>query len=99
MEEFYKEMKGFDSLFEQKLNMAKKEGKVLRYIASLKEGKASVSLKAVDSSHPFFPLKANDNIVAFSSKYYSTRPLVIQGPGAGAEVTACGVFADILKSV
>ncbi|MCK9628284.1 MAG: bifunctional aspartate kinase/homoserine dehydrogenase I [Bacteroidales bacterium] len=99
VEEFYKEMKGFDSLFEQKLNMAKNEGKVLRYIASLKEGKASVSLKAVDSSHPFFPLKANDNIVAFSSKYYSTRPLVIQGPGAGAEVTACGVFADILKSV
>ena len=99
VDEFYREMKGYDSSFEEKLNSARRDGKVLRYIASLKEGKASVSLKAVDSSHPFFPLKANDNIVAFSSKYYSTRPLVIQGPGAGAEVTACGVFADILKSV
>lgn len=99
VEDFYKEMKRYDSVFEQKLNAAKREGKVLRYIASLKEGKASVSLKAVDASHPFFSLKANDNIVALKSKYYSTRPLVIQGPGAGAEVTACGVFADILKSV
>ncbi len=99
VEDFYKEMKRYDSEFEQKLNIANREGNVLRYIASLKEGKASVSLKAVDASHPFFSLKANDNIVALKSKYYSTRPLVIQGPGAGAEVTACGVFADILKSV
>ncbi len=99
VDEFYREMKGYDSLFEEKLNSARKEGKVLRYIASLKEGKASISLKAVDNAHPFFSLKANDNIVALESKYYSTRPLVIQGPGAGADVTACGVFADILKCV
>lgn len=99
VDEFYREMKGYDSSFEEKLNSARRDGKVLRYIASLKDGKASVSLKAVESTHPFFSLKANDNIVAFSSKYYSTRPLVIQGPGAGAEVTACGVFADILKCV
>lgn len=99
VDEFYREMKGYDSSFEEKLNSARRDGKVLRYIACLKEGKAEVSLKAVESTHPFFSLKANDNIVAFSSKYYSTRPLVIQGPGAGAEVTACGVFADILKSV
>ena len=99
VDEFYREMKRYDSSFEEKLNSARRDGKVLRYIASLKDGKASVSLKAVESTHPFFSLKANDNIVAFSSKYYSTRPLVIQGPGAGAEVTACGVFADILKCV
>jgi len=99
VDEFYREMKGYDSSFEEKLNSARREGKVLRYIASLKEGKASISLKAVDNTHPFFSLKANDNIVALESKYYSTRPLVIQGPGAGAEVTACGVFADILKCV
>jgi aspartokinase/homoserine dehydrogenase 1 len=99
VDEFYREMKGYDSLFEDKLNSARRDGKVLRYIASLKEGKASISLKAVDNSHPFFSLKANDNIVALESKYYITRPLVIQGPGAGAEVTACGVFADILKCV
>lgn len=99
VDEFYREMKGYDSSFEEKLNSARRDGKVLRYIASLKEGKASILLKAVDNTHPFFSLKANDNIVALESKYYSTRPLVIQGPGAGAEVTACGVFADILKCV
>ena len=95
--DFFKELKEFDNKYLQRQKEARSAGKVLRYIARYENGKAVVSLQAVDSSHPFFPLQANDNIIAFKSAYYNNRPLVVQGPGAGAEVTAGGVFADILK--
>ena len=87
-----------DNFYEEKVNAAEKNGEVLRYIATIENGKAEVSLKAVPSTHSFYNLTENDNIVAFTTKRYSQTPLVIRGPGAGAEVTAAGVFRDILQA-
>ena len=72
--------------------------KGLRYIATLNKGKATVALQAVDENHPFYALYGNDNVIAFFTNRYKKSPLIIQGPGAGAEVTAAGVFADILRT-
>ena len=79
------------------LNKTKKNGKVLRYIASLENGKTSVSLHEIDSEHPFYSLSGSDNIISYTTQRYQDRPLVVKGPGAGAEVTAAGVFADIIR--
>jgi bifunctional aspartokinase / homoserine dehydrogenase 1 len=95
-EEFFTLLKENADYFQEKLDLAKSEGKKLCYIASLENNKAVISLEAVDSNHPFYSLSGSDNIISISSKRYSQRPLVIKGPGAGAEVTAAGVFADIL---
>ena len=76
---------------------AENEGKVLRMIAKLDNGHASIGLEAVDSSHPFYGLSGSDNMIVFTTKRYEERPLVVRGPGAGAEVTAAGVFAEIIK--
>jgi aspartokinase/homoserine dehydrogenase 1 len=73
-------------------------GKVLRYVARLDQGGgASVGLAEVDRDHAFAHLRLTDNIVQFSSQRYASNPLVVQGPGAGPEVTAAGVFADLLR--
>lgn len=93
--------------YDEKMRLLQKQAqeahKVLRFVGSIqiKDGQASVSveLKQFDRSHPFAALQANDNMIAFTTKRYSNRPLVIQGPGAGAEVTASGVFADLLHVV
>lgn len=54
-------------------------------------------MKAVDANHPFYSMQGSDNIISFTTDRYKDRPLVVKGPGAGAEVTAAGVFADIIK--
>ena len=69
---------------------------MLRYIAALDKGKATLKLTVVNADHPFYSLSGADNIVSFVTERYNSRPLVIKGPGAGAEVTASGVFADIM---
>ena len=76
---------------------AAKEGKVLRMIATLEGEKASVGIQAVGSENPFYGLSGSDNMIVFTTDRYSERPLVVRGPGAGAEVTAAGVFAEIIK--
>lgn len=95
--DFFKTLEAENAYFEAKLDKAASEGKVLRFIASLENGKASVTLKEVDAQHPFYSLSGSDNIISFTTKRYNERPLVVKGPGAGAEVTAAGVFADIIK--
>ncbi len=90
-------MKKFDAEWKARLEAAKKKGHVLRYVAHIEKKKASVSLREVDSSHPFYSMAGTDNIIAFTTKRYSNTPLVIKGPGAGAAVTAAGVLADIFK--
>ena len=72
-------------------------GHVLRYVGTLDRGKASAGLKEFPRSHPIASAKGSDNVIAFTTKRYSRTPLVVQGPGAGADVTAMGVFSDILK--
>jgi len=76
---------------------AESMGKCLRYIAKLENGKASVLLQVVGDDHPFHSLSGSDNIVAIYTERYCDNPLVIKGSGAGAEVTAGGVFADIIR--
>ena len=95
---FFREMEKADDQFELKRINAEKHGKVLRMIARLDQGKASIGLEAVDQSHPFYFLDGSDNMIVFTTKRYRDRPLVIRGPGAGAEVTAAGVFAEIITA-
>ena len=97
--EFYYKLKSVDSFFEKKRTDAKSENKKLRYIAEFSNGKAKIKLNSVDNTNPFYGITANDNMIVLTTKYYNERPLIIQGPGAGAVVTAAGVFADIKKIV
>ncbi|MHA6247978.1 bifunctional aspartate kinase/homoserine dehydrogenase I [Pontibacter sp. CAU 1760] len=95
--EFYAELKAAEGYFRSMKDTAESQGKVLRYIGTLDEGKASISLQMVDESHPFYTLSGSDNIISFTTDRYKERPMVVKGPGAGAEVTAAGVFADIVN--
>jgi aspartokinase/homoserine dehydrogenase 1 len=97
VEGFYKELQNYNEFFENLKKEADSKGKVLRYIGMLGEGKVSISLQMVDESHPFYMLSGSDNIISFTTERYKERPLVVKGPGAGAEVTAAGVFADIVN--
>lgn len=97
IDDFYEELKKSDSYFNKLKEKAENENKVLRYIGKLEDGKASVNLEFVDASHPFYNLTGSDNIISFTTERYKFNPLVIKGPGAGAEVTAAGVFADLIN--
>jgi bifunctional aspartokinase / homoserine dehydrogenase 1 len=97
VDEFFVELKKADGYFAQLLETATQEGKVLRMVASLENGQARIGLQSVDASHPFYQLSGSDNMIVFTSQRYKERPLVVRGPGAGAEVTAAGVFSEIIK--
>ena len=97
IEEFFSKLSTHNSDYSEKLAKAKSAGKKLCYIAKIENGEASVKLETVDSAHPFSALSGSDNIISFTSTRYLERPLVIKGPGAGAEVTAAGVFADVIR--
>ncbi|MGK7394969.1 MAG: bifunctional aspartate kinase/homoserine dehydrogenase I [Candidatus Cyclobacteriaceae bacterium M3_2C_046] len=97
VEEFFDELENNNQAFEQKRQEAEQQNQVLRYIAKLENNQVQVSLVAVDQQHPFYGLSGSDNIVSFTTARYKERPLVVKGPGAGAEVTAAGVFADIIS--
>lgn len=93
VEEFFQKLKTHDQKFKKLLE----PGKKLRYIAKLEGNKISVSLEKVEQSHPFYNLTGSDNIISYNTNFYNNCPLVIKGPGAGAEVTAAGVLADIVR--
>lgn len=97
VEDFLKELEKYDNRFEEKRKRAEEKGKVLRYIARYEDNKARISLEEVNVNHPFYFLEWSDNIIAFTTERYKETPLVIKGAGAGAEVTASGVLADIVK--
>ena len=97
VDEFLQRIAAHDASFEQRRRDAAAQGKKLRYMAVLENGSARVGLSAVDDSHPFSNLKGSDNIILLTTQRYLDRPMVIRGPGAGAEVTAAGVFADIIR--
>ncbi|PWJ44977.1 bifunctional aspartate kinase/homoserine dehydrogenase I [Sediminitomix flava] len=97
VDDFYAELESNADFFENRREQAANEGKVLRFIATLENGQASVNLEAVDQSHPFYHLSGSDNMIAFTTKRYLNEPLIIKGPGAGAEVTAAGVFAEVIS--
>ncbi|MCE1200542.1 MAG: bifunctional aspartate kinase/homoserine dehydrogenase I [Bacteroidia bacterium] len=94
---FYQELEKAEAHFSGMLHQAALQGKKLRYVGLIAGGKASISLQMVDSQHPFFNMEGSDNIIAFTTDRYHSNPLVVKGPGAGAGVTAAGVFADVLR--
>ena len=97
VEDFYRQLKASASYFNELKTKAENEGKVLRYIGKLEDGNVEISLQMVDENHPFYMLSGSDNIISFTTDRYSERPMVVKGPGAGAEVTAAGVFADLIN--
>lgn len=93
---FFEALEQSDSYFEEMRVQAAAAGKVLRFVAKLEDGKAAIVLQQFDTSHPFYFLSGSDNMVVFTTERYRERPLVVRGPGAGAEVTAAGVFAEVI---
>jgi len=97
VEEFYLELKNAASFFNDLKEKAKLENKAIRYIGKMEDGKVSIALELVGEEHPFYNLSGSDNIISFTTERYKDRPLVVKGPGAGSEVTAGGVFADLVN--
>ncbi|MEX1011748.1 MAG: bifunctional aspartate kinase/homoserine dehydrogenase I [Balneolaceae bacterium] len=97
VEQFFEVLKEFDGEFSELLNSAADQGKKLCYIARFEGGKASVKLEEIDRDHPFYGLAGSDNIFALYTDHYLETPMVVKGPGAGANVTAGGIVADILR--
>jgi len=94
---FFATLKDKNDYFVGLIEKAKSEDKVLRFIASMENGKAKISLQAVGIDNPFYSLQMSDNMIVFTTKRYNDRPLIVRGPGAGAEVTAGGVFSDVIS--
>ncbi|WP_223581096.1 bifunctional aspartate kinase/homoserine dehydrogenase I [Sphingobacterium sp. GVS05A] len=97
VDSFYAELQKENAYFEDMKARAARENKVIRYIGKLENGKVSIAIQFVDENHPFYALSGSDNIISFTTERYKERPLVVKGPGAGAEVTAAGVFADLVN--
>ncbi|HVF17722.1 MAG TPA: bifunctional aspartate kinase/homoserine dehydrogenase I [Steroidobacteraceae bacterium] len=98
-QEFLDRLPEFDAPMGERLKAARSRNRVLRYVGALDaaSGKASVGLMELDRSHTFANINLTDNVVRFKTRRYNENPLVVQGPGAGPEVTAGGVFADLLR--
>jgi aspartokinase/homoserine dehydrogenase 1 len=97
VEQFFKALEKHDAAFEKLRAEATARKEKLRYMAVLKDGKVKVELGSVNEQHPFYSLSGSDNIILLTTERYHERPMVIRGPGAGAAVTAAGVFADIIR--
>jgi aspartokinase/homoserine dehydrogenase 1 len=99
VKDFYACMEKNEEHFKEIFEDANNAGKKLKFVASYENGKAKVGLQQIDSSHDFYHLYGKDNVVLFYTHRYTEQPLVVKGAGAGAEVTASGVFADIIRAV
>jgi len=97
VDDFWKNLPALDADFEVRRKQIEAEGKRWRFVATLEGGKTSVALKAVDRNHPFYNLEGSNNIVLLTTERYKEYPMLIQGYGAGASVTAAGVFANIMS--
>ena len=98
VEDFYRSMETHEAHFKKLYDEAAAAGKKLKFVATYENGKASVGLQHIDPQHDFYHLYGKDNIVLFYTDRYIDQPLVIKGAGAGAAVTASGVFADIIRA-
>jgi aspartokinase/homoserine dehydrogenase 1 len=98
VEDFYAAMITEEAHFKKLYQAAAKDGKILKFVAKYENGKASVGLQHIDPKHDLYHLYGKDNVVLFYTDRYSEQPLVIKGAGAGAEVTASGVFAYIFRA-
>jgi bifunctional aspartokinase / homoserine dehydrogenase 1 len=97
VEKFFTQLEKHDAAFEKLRAETALRKEKLRYKAILDDGKVKVELGAVNDQHPFYSLSGSDNIILLTTERYHERPMVIRGPGAGATVTAAGVFADIIR--
>ncbi|MCH7401272.1 bifunctional aspartate kinase/homoserine dehydrogenase I [Belliella kenyensis] len=95
--DFFEKLKGHDAAFSKLLTDAADKGEKLRFMATLENGKAKVGLQSLAQSHPFSTLRGSDNMILFTTERYHDFPMIIRGPGAGADVTAAGVFADVIR--
>lgn len=98
VEDFYRSMETHEAHFKKLLDGAVAAGCKLKFVATFNNGKASVGLQHIDPAHDFYHLYGKDNIVLFYTDRYVQQPLVIKGAGAGADLTASGVFADIIRA-
>jgi aspartokinase/homoserine dehydrogenase 1 len=98
IEDFMARLPRFDTSMRERYDSARARGKVLRYVARLTaDGQATVGLVELDTKHAFANIALTDNVVRFATRWYCENPLIVQGPGAGPEVTAGGVFSDLLR--
>ncbi len=97
IEAFYDKLDEYDEVFQEIYRKAEAEGKRIKYVATFAEGKAKTGLETFGQEHPFYELHGKDNIVLFQTMRYPEQPLVVKGAGAGAEVTASGIFADVMR--
>jgi aspartokinase/homoserine dehydrogenase 1 len=97
IEQFFTCLEKHNDDFERLRRDAADRGEKLRYMAILENGQVKIKLGSVDEKHPFYSLSGSDNIILMTTERYHDRPMVIRGPGAGAAVTAAGVFADIIR--
>lgn len=98
VDNFYSEMEKEEAHFKALYKAAAEEGKKLKFVATFDNGKASVGLQKISPEHDFYHLYGKDNIVLFRTDRYKEQPMVVKGAGAGAEVTASGVFADVIRA-
>ncbi|MBQ0048137.1 MAG: bifunctional aspartate kinase/homoserine dehydrogenase I [Prevotellaceae bacterium] len=97
LEDFWKNLPSLDGDFEKERKQVEADHQHWRFVAKLEDGKGSVSLEKVDEHHPFYDLEGSNNIILITTERYNQYPMLIQGYGAGAQVTAAGVFADIMS--
>lgn len=97
LDDFWKSVVKHDTTFEARRKKLSGENKKLRFVARLENGKASIELMEVDITHPAYPLEGSNNIILITTVRYNDQPMVIRGYGAGADVTAAGVFADVIR--
>lgn len=97
LDDFWKKIEKQDAGFEERRQKLEKEGKKLRFVAGMNQGKAGVGLQEVASDHPFYSLEGSNNIIMITTERYKDHPMIIKGYGAGAEVTAAGLFADVIR--
>jgi aspartokinase/homoserine dehydrogenase 1 len=97
LEDFWSTISEMDADFESKRRQLESENRKYRFVATLDNGKCSVGLQEVDSRHPFYDLEGSNNIIMITTERYKEYPMIIKGYGAGASVTAAGVFSDIIS--
>ncbi len=97
LNDFWRNIQGLDARFEEKRQQLEAEDKRFRFVAKMENGACEVGLQEVDAHHPFYELEGSNNIIMISTERYHEYPMIIKGYGAGADVTAAGVFADIIS--
>ncbi|MCM4168907.1 Bifunctional aspartokinase/homoserine dehydrogenase 1 [Arenibacter antarcticus] len=96
-EDFFRSLQDYEASFQEMYQKAVAENSKLKYVAQFEDGKASVGLQRIPKGHDFYNLEGSDNIVLFYTERYPNQPMIIKGAGAGADVTASGIFADIIR--